>query len=882
MRRTFSGLRDFYEFLKRTEDFMRSPEAVLRLAWKPGEPPEDENQEEERPIGERRPGGLANAKMKTEGPAKGEKKPESGVWVELVEPDDRRNEPESTFRTFLDENNGEVYEADLPEQEEGRKRRVCFEFPESRKIEIVDRDPDRNHLLLERMPTQPFLLLRPNTYPLMCQLRALKHLQDAPDPAYIPLLRLLESSDHARWPEFSTADLELEWQILMDETRPGTSAQRRFVEMALTTPDFAFLEGPPGSGKTTAICELVLQLVKEGKRVLLCASTHVAVDNVLERLVADGEVPPVDGGWNDLIAVRIGDRRSISDAVRPFQLQESVKTEHRRLVDFLGRQRPRSEAQEALLQALRHGVGDVERLVLDAANLVCGTTIGILQHPDIKQRRDAGAWASPQFDMLILDEASKTPFQEFLVPALLAKRWIVVGDPKQLSPYVDEQAVEVNLAACVRNEIERRACVDVFVASQGDGKRRTTLVVTDDEPEEDAYIAECSEAGVCIARGGTDSDLGIADIVVCSPEELPGCIDQLPLDILTVRSDDDLPDRLGRRIDAWRNRVGRQREEDPLWEAEVAWRLIRHYELRRSPGDTVMRLLDDVKRLVPVKNGARDLAGIWDDVDRVRRVALPSVLESLQQGFERSTRQRSGTALSDGLPADRFAERHVLLEYQLRMHPEISAFSRQHIYDGSALKDPDDMAGRRVWSYGRYSHRSVWIDVRGRFDGFNRNRDEARATTREVEAFCSWASTNPCPENRPWEAAVITFYRGQERELRDCLRRSTRQLGGHRHFHVGRGSPPAVHIQLCTVDRFQGHEADIVFISFANPRSTNFLESPNRLNVALTRARYQRVLIGFRGDPADKKRRGLIHSKGDVLRALAEGEHWVREFGGDR
>ena len=42
MRNSFYGLRDFYEFLKRTEDYMKSPEAVLRLAWKLGEPPEGE------------------------------------------------------------------------------------------------------------------------------------------------------------------------------------------------------------------------------------------------------------------------------------------------------------------------------------------------------------------------------------------------------------------------------------------------------------------------------------------------------------------------------------------------------------------------------------------------------------------------------------------------------------------------------------------------------------------------------------------------------------------------------------------------------------------------------------------------------------------------
>jgi superfamily II DNA or RNA helicase len=53
------------------------------------------------------------------------------------------------------------------------------------------------------------------------------------------------------------------------------------VEKALGTVDFAFLEGPPGSGKTHAICELALQFIDQGLTVLLCSTTHVAVDNVL-------------------------------------------------------------------------------------------------------------------------------------------------------------------------------------------------------------------------------------------------------------------------------------------------------------------------------------------------------------------------------------------------------------------------------------------------------------------------------------------------------------------------------------------------------------------------------------------------------------------------
>ena len=77
---------------------------------------------------------------------------------------------------------------------------------------------------------------------------------------------------------------------------------------------------------------------------------------------------------------------------------------------------------------------------------------------------------------------------------------------------------------------------------------------------------------------------------------------------------------------------------------------------------------------------------------------------------------------------------------------------------------------------------------------------------------------------------------------------------------------PHLVIELCTVDRFQGHEADFVLISFANRRSTSFLESPNRLNVALTRARYQRVIIG--------DRHAMRRAKEGALRNLAKYEPW--------
>ena len=180
------------------------------------------------------------------------------------------------------------------------------------------------------------------------------------------------------------------------------------------------------------------------------------------------------------------------------------------------------------------------------------------------------------------------------------------------------------------------------------------------------------------------------------------------------------------------------------------------------------------------------------------------------------------------------------------------------------------MAIERKWSYRRYAHRSVWRDVRGRFDGrFNCNKDEARSVADELRHFDEWARANPRDDGRPWEAAVLTFYRGQEREVRLHLRKWTRQDRAMRHFARG-PKRPYLRIELSTVDRFQGHEADLVLISFARSHPTSFLESPNRLNVALTRARYQRVVIGHR--------QAMRRARGALLAALAESEPWEQDI----
>lgn len=60
--------------------------------------------------------------------------------------------------------------------------------------------------------------------------------------------------------------------------------QREAVEYGSSKAPLFLLKGPPGTGKTTIIVEIIRQAAHKGQRVLLTSQTHQAVENVLEKL----------------------------------------------------------------------------------------------------------------------------------------------------------------------------------------------------------------------------------------------------------------------------------------------------------------------------------------------------------------------------------------------------------------------------------------------------------------------------------------------------------------------------------------------------------------------------------------------------------------------
>ena len=805
-----------------------------------------------------------------------------GHWIQLLAPDS------TAADDFLDPR-AAFCEGDVREVWTQPRR------TQTSTIKVFKVDSERYQLLVDQVPTEKALYLPIDVRSLYLQRRALRQLRDGPLPHHRGLLRLCEDPRRTRWPRGRPVDIaEDGWYALTDPSRSGTDEQRRFVRMALATDDFMLLEGPPGSGKTTAICELIQQLAAQGKRVLLCASTNVATDNVIERLLE------ADAGID---AVRIGRLDKVDERVQATQLDKRVDA----LTSAWSSQPAMSGFGSAELKEM------AERTVIMAANLTCGTTMGIVNHPIFRGRGEERHIAErpiasmPLWDVLIIDEASKTLIQEFMVPALMAKRWIIVGDVRQLPPFADRADIVANL----RDLVDER---DRPIFSSEHQRARLLLVHLrrDRLPKqlglrwlivEPAKVLDCLEqelaadpdsetSVVRVVRGRrradgavttvTEEELGTsaalrlaaADWVLVPEDRLSEIGDRLPANLLLA---EDLTRPGGAALGAgspflmrqafWLQRAGRlqrsyhdrrvRRESittfqeceraEAEWLAsndigqEIAWRLTRRHELRRSlDGRERERLGAQLGRLLPA---AVDISGA---VDEIQDIGLPSILEVLQEGIGEERSKRLST-LTLGLRQSKqaFDERFVSLSFQHRMHPEIASFPRDLIYSGAALKDANTIADRDVrlgWDFEGLPGRRAWAHVEGRENG-GENQDEIAAIAELLGRFIAWAKRKGPPKRtlpQVWEVACLSFYAKQVRALTPMLRKLTGDDRSTR-FRVA-GAP--VEIVCGTVDRFQGREADLVALSMRNTGRVGFLDSPNRLNVAVTRARQQLVVFG--------------------------------------
>jgi DNA replication ATP-dependent helicase Dna2 len=192
---------------------------------------------------------------------------------------------------------------------------------------------------------------------------------------------------------------------------PATTASE-VVARALAAPDWFVLCGPPGTGKTRAVLrELAVNLYKQDKQVLLAAYTNRAVDEICEQLVQAG-----------LPFIRVGSRLGTAPVYRPYLLDNM-------LADCTSRQMVRGR--------------------LTTCPFYVGTVASLLGKPELFMLK--------QFDLAVVDEASQVLEAPMLSLLAKVKKFILIGDHRQLPAVVAQEpetsAVAAECAPLLRDEL---------------------------------------------------------------------------------------------------------------------------------------------------------------------------------------------------------------------------------------------------------------------------------------------------------------------------------------------------------------------------------------------------------------------------------------------
>ncbi|MWV62463.1 AAA family ATPase [Helicobacter saguini] len=275
---------------------------------------------------------------------------------------------------------------------------------------------------------------------------------------------LRKINDPTQLKENVLVDIESYFNAALDDN------QKEAVRKALsldTESEILLIQGPPGTGKTTTITEMILQLLHRHKhyRILVASQSNQAVDNVLEKLANDSFInqkilrigndnKKISKVGQEFIEIKVLDKiikenmdriakNPILDSKNAKNLSENIKEKLANLqYEFKGSLQTISSKLSQNPEVLISKESHTATLFLKNIRLIFGTLLGISSWKDFR---------NIVFDVAIVDEAGRAILSEILVPNIKARKIILVGDHKQLSPVVDDEIIE-NLSEFAKNK----------------------------------------------------------------------------------------------------------------------------------------------------------------------------------------------------------------------------------------------------------------------------------------------------------------------------------------------------------------------------------------------------------------------------------------------
>lgn len=262
----------------------------------------------------------------------------------------------------------------------------------------------------------------------------------------------------------SSTDLEEEKQkVVQNLNEPLLKDQPKQLEAVAKTllaKDLALIQGPPGTGKTTVIAEIIWQTLSRDPKakLLITSQTNLAVDNALERIKGKKLVRPIRVGnidkFEDEGKVYSNDRIKSWIQAKTGS-KEEIQNSDNAVCQWIENVKEKCSKEEKYAKAVskwKKGLDEKDVLIkstfstayYEYVNVFAATCseCGSRNFSDTYQmtfNQNSERKSEPEFDLVIMDEASKATPPELVLPLTLGKKVVIIGDHKQLPPMIDEK-----------------------------------------------------------------------------------------------------------------------------------------------------------------------------------------------------------------------------------------------------------------------------------------------------------------------------------------------------------------------------------------------------------------------------------------------------------
>ncbi len=628
--------------------------------------------------------------------------------------------------------------------------------------------------------------------------------------------------------------------ISTGKERPNP-AQRTMIERALNVPDLLLALGPPGTGKTDTIREIVAREAALGRKVLVTSKNNKAVDNVLE-------------GLENVHALRIGREEVVDPAVRSLLVDRQSSEIKARILKNVA-------PVQAQMDGLDEFWPNIQRAFAHLSELTG-------QWQAAYTRLDQGRFQLTNWQTAsYMRVESALARQGKLTAQLNDELNVLAGQAEELErqlgvfqglsqiPFLG--GFFVLWAESIANQWQEISQVHQETLQ----KLRKSMQSARQIWESYRQFATESEQALQFKRAIVQAETQIELV----QDEITRALDELAelgrdLPGAPSQPEQVSPSALEALFKAWQTwyeHQARRRELLSEWQEMLQARPQALYPTLIRSADVVgatcigvatdARFEDlDFDLVIADEAGQIQVMDLLVPLVRARRAVLvgdhlqlPPVVEPeiVQKIRENETEnQEIGLWLEKSL-FERLIERpdtpeshKVMLDTQYRMPRPIADFISRQFYGGK-YKTGSEKPHEDPF----FESPLVFIDTMKEVRHYEQRSEDGQGYFNQTEARII-SDLLLAYQKEDLQAGVIVPYRKQAEVIRRELRQ--RQAGW---------SEEALATRIATVDSFQGKEMDVILFGFtrSNPDGRiGFLAELRRLNVSLTRARRQLVLVG--------------------------------------